>query len=129
LALALSILCSCGATAAAPPPPTPMTPEPEPVASTPEPQAEPEPEPVVSAPPEPVALPAHELAGLSAEASEILDEHNRARRLHCAPPLKWSKEVAAVAQRWANKLRAAHCAFDHSNGKYGENLAAGTSPL
>ena len=59
----------------------------------------------------------------------MLDEHNRARARHCAPALKWSKDVAAVAQRWAGKLRASGCAFDHSGGKYGENLAAGTSPL
>jgi uncharacterized protein YkwD len=59
--------------------------------------------------------------------NEILDAHNRARRLHCAPPLAWSARLAAVAQRWADKLRARGCAFEHSRTEYGENLAAGTS--
>ena len=49
------------------------------------------------------------------------------RARHCAPPLTWSPRLAAVAQRWAEHLRADHCAFDHSDSPYGENLAAGTS--
>src|ERR1700690_2954385 len=60
-------------------------------------------------------------------ARPILDAHNRYRASHCAPPLVWSDELAAVAQRWADHLRDASCAFEHSGGKYGENLAAGTS--
>jgi len=63
----------------------------------------------------------------SAEAQLLLDAHNRYRAEHCAPPLTWSPELAAFAQRWANTLRDKGCAFEHSRGTYGENLAAGTT--
>ncbi len=65
--------------------------------------------------------------GLPADAQTLLDEHNRYRAAHCAPPLEWSDELAAVAQGWADQLRDDGCAFEHSRTKYGENLAAGTS--
>ncbi|MEZ4365074.1 MAG: CAP domain-containing protein [Kofleriaceae bacterium] len=61
------------------------------------------------------------------EPAAILTAHNRYRAAHCVPPLAWSAELAAVAQRWANHLRDAGCAFEHSGDKYGENLAAGTT--
>jgi uncharacterized protein YkwD len=35
------------------------------------------------------------------------------------PPLTWSSEIAATAQAWADG-----CKFEHSSGKYGENLYA-----
>jgi hypothetical protein len=57
----------------------------------------------------------------------LVEAHNRARAKHCAPPLAWSKEVAASAQRWADTLRARGCGLGHSGGRYGENLAAGTA--
>lgn len=38
------------------------------------------------------------------------------------PPLVWSAEVAASAQAYADK-----CKFEHSKGKYGENLFASTN--
>jgi uncharacterized protein YkwD len=56
----------------------------------------------------------------------MLDEHNKLRAKHCAAPLAWSPVVARSAQRWANTLAAKGCAFEHSRGPYGENLAAGT---
>ena len=66
---------------------------------------------------------ATDLSHLSRQEKEILELHNSFRSKHCAPPLRWSKRVARVAQTWANKLRKAGCAFDHSkNRKYGENL-------
>lgn len=58
---------------------------------------------------------------------QLLDAHNRYRARHCAPPLTWAPELAAFAQRWADTLRDKGCAFEHSRGKYGENLAAGTA--
>lgn len=63
----------------------------------------------------------------------ILAAHNGHRARHCAPALKWSTKVAAVAQRWADALKARNCAFDHSKGNgYGENLfwasGSGTRP-
>lgn len=53
----------------------------------------------------------------------ILAAHNKVRAAHCAAPLKWSDKLAAVAQKWADTLAARGCAFEHSRGKYGENLA------
>jgi uncharacterized protein YkwD len=61
------------------------------------------------------------------DAALWLDAHNRLRARHCAGELVWSAKLAQVAQHWANALRDRDCAFDHSNGSYGENLAAGTS--
>jgi uncharacterized protein YkwD len=60
-------------------------------------------------------------------SNPMLDEHNRNRAAHCAPALTWSAELEAVAQKWANHLRDSGCKFEHSGGKYGENLAAGTT--
>jgi uncharacterized protein YkwD len=56
----------------------------------------------------------------------ILAAHNRLRANHCAPTLRWSDALAAVAQRWADHLAKAGCDLEHSGGKYGENLAAAT---
>ena len=53
--------------------------------------------------------------------------HNEYRKQHCAPPLTWSPELAKAAQAWADHLRKADCAFEHSRTRYGENLAGGTS--
>lgn len=52
----------------------------------------------------------------------VLEAHNRARAEHCAPPLEWSHQLAAVAQAWADELRDQGCAFGHSRSRYGENL-------
>jgi uncharacterized protein YkwD len=64
---------------------------------------------------------------ISTEAQRLVDAHNRVRARHCAKPLAWSAKLAQVAQQWANALRDKGCAFGHSGGSYGENLAAGTS--
>ena len=58
-----------------------------------------------------------------------MDAHNRVRAKHCAGPLAWSPKLAQVAQKWANSLRDQGCAFGHSKGSYGENLAAGSTGL
>jgi uncharacterized protein YkwD len=78
-----------------------------------------------SAPAEPVAM------GGGASATKTIAErfvaaHNAVRAKHCAAPLTWSPKLAAVAQKWADTLRDKGCAFGHSGGQYGENLAAGT---
>ena len=57
----------------------------------------------------------------------IVEAHNARRAAHCAPPLAWSPEVAAVAQRYADQLREGGCNLAHSSGPYGENLY-GASP-
>jgi uncharacterized protein YkwD len=52
----------------------------------------------------------------------LLNSHNAYRARHCAPPISWSLELAAGAQRWANR-----CVFNHDrNNEFGENLAWGT---
>ena len=47
----------------------------------------------------------------------MLDQHNSYRARHGVPALSWSASVASSAQSWANR-----CVFEHSRGKYGENL-------
>jgi uncharacterized protein YkwD len=56
----------------------------------------------------------------------LLDAHNKHRAQHCAPPLEWSNDVAAIAQKWAEHLAQKSCKLEHSQGDLGENLAAGT---
>jgi len=63
------------------------------------------------------------------EAQALVDAHNRVRAKHCAGPLAWSPKLAQVAQQWANSLRDQGCAFGHSKGSYGENLAAGSTGI
>jgi uncharacterized protein YkwD len=69
-------------------------------------------------------------SALSAAPTDMRDAfvaaHARVRAKHCAPALTWSTKLADYAQHWADTLRAKRCAFEHSNGPYGENLAAGT---
>jgi uncharacterized protein YkwD len=81
---------------------------------------------VACAPPPPAVVYAAP-GGASLDGKALLAAHNRARQRHCAPPLRWSKKVAASAERWAATLRARGCPLQHSGGEYGENLAAGTA--
>jgi uncharacterized protein YkwD len=64
--------------------------------------------------------------GVPVEMVSLLNAHNQVRAKHCAKPLAWSAELAAVAQKWADTLKANNCAFEHSQTQYGENLAGGT---
>jgi uncharacterized protein YkwD len=70
-----------------------------------------------------MALFAYHTAGFAqTEAQSLLDAHNADRARHCTPPLTWSPEIAATAQRWAER-----CVFDHDyKSDFGENLAWGT---
>jgi len=63
---------------------------------------------------------------LSPDAQALLDAHNRVRAKHCAGPLAWSQRLEQVAQQWVSTLVKKGCVFGHSNGEFGENLAAGT---
>lgn len=76
--------------------------------------------------PQPAGNQAPGAAAPAGDPQRILDAHNRARAEHCAPPLQWSPELAAAAQRWATTLGQRGCALEHSASAYGENLAAGT---
>lgn len=51
---------------------------------------------------------------------EILAAHNQYRQLHHAPNLMWDETLANYAENYASR-----CKFQHSRGRYGENLAAG----
>jgi pathogenesis-related protein 1 len=71
--------------------------------------------------------PPSDTSKLSPDDQAMLEAHNTARAKHCAPPLTWSSELEAAAQKWADHLRDEGCGFEHSSTDYGENLAAGTT--
>jgi len=54
------------------------------------------------------------------DITQYLDGHNNFRKQHDAQALTWSDTLASTAQAWAQK-----CVWKHSEGQYGENLAAG----
>lgn len=56
------------------------------------------------------------------ELKTILSLHNSYRAQHCVPPLTWSAELAAAAQKWAGKCWIGH---DTKRGSVGENIAWG----
>lgn len=60
------------------------------------------------------------------EISGFLTVVNKARADVGVPPLVWDESVAAHARRWA-RVRVADCELIHSNSRYGENLAKGSS--
>ena len=64
----------------------------------------------------------------TAEAKEFLDHHNMSRNeLGIDVNMVWNKEIAGVAQKYAEKLASENCAFKHSgNSNYGENLFGGS---
>lgn len=90
------------------------------------PQPVPGPAPTPSVAPGPAVAEAAPPPTADSAAQQWVDAHNRARAKHCAAPLTWSPRLAAIAQKWADTLRARHCSFEHSGGTTGENLAAGT---
>jgi pathogenesis-related protein 1 len=112
-----ALIAACGGSSKSSPgaPPAPV-----PVAHETQPDRENDP---VEAPKEaPAAKPP------SSTAQRWIDAHNKVRASHCAPALTWSNELAKVAQKWADTLKAKGCVFGHSpQQKFGENLAAGTS--
>lgn len=70
-------------------------------------------------------FPAMTAQALDFDANEMVAAHNRWRKTVGAPPLKYSPELAASAQEWANHLKESnHCQMQHSkpDGQYGENL-------
>jgi len=82
------------------------------------------------------ALQAQDIPGITGskvlkeDAQAALDFHNKIRSDVGSPPLKWSTELAAYAQRWADHL-AVNCQMDHrpQSGpwaqKHGENIFLG----
>lgn len=57
----------------------------------------------------------------SIDSTSFIQRHNYYRSQVGAPEIKWSKELAAYAQSWANNL-ASKCQMIHSSGNYGENI-------
>ena len=77
------------------------------------------PRPAAAAGPVATAPPATVPGAVPPEWSDMLAAHNERRNLHCAPALTWSSQLAADAQRWADK-----CTNSHEQGtSEGENLA------
>ena len=83
--------------------------------SKPEPMPPSEPDPMTAPNPVEAAAPAEKrppapspkaAAAPKGAAQVIVDTHNRYRAQHCASPLTWSTELAAVAQKWADTLKA-----------------------
>lgn len=62
----------------------------------------------------------------AAEAQQLVELHNGARKEVGVEPVEWSPKLAQEAQKWCDQL-VAKDAFDHSWGDYGENLARGAS--
>jgi pathogenesis-related protein 1 len=62
------------------------------------------------------------------QAQAALDFHNKVRKDVGAPPLQWSPELAAVAQKWAHHLASDNnCGLSHTpNDPHGENLFGGS---
>ncbi|KAG2502206.1 hypothetical protein HYH03_000692 [Edaphochlamys debaryana] len=54
------------------------------------------------------------------DAQAVLDRTNQYRAWHQAPPLQWSRTLAAASLQYAKQLAARKCELVH--GAYGENL-------
>jgi pathogenesis-related protein 1 len=67
------------------------------------------------------------------EAQQMVALHNTIRAQVGVGPVRWSEEVAAFAQQWADHLASSRCGMEHRprSGKwqqqYGENLFIGTA--
>jgi pathogenesis-related protein 1 len=66
-----------------------------------------------------------------ADAQEALDFHNQVRKDVGTKPLRWSEELAAYAQQWADSLAMNDCDLRHrayvpGKKNYGENIFWGT---
>ncbi|KAK6945914.1 CAP domain [Dillenia turbinata] len=55
---------------------------------------------------------------------DYLNPHNAARAAVGVAPLTWDDKLAAYALNYANQRK--DCAMKHSDGPYGENIAAGS---
>ncbi|XP_003386119.1 PREDICTED: Golgi-associated plant pathogenesis-related protein 1-like [Amphimedon queenslandica] len=56
-------------------------------------------------------------------SKDLLAAHNRYRRKHGSPPLKWSAEAAAKAQEWADHLASTGSLQHGNHDGMGQNLA------
>lgn len=53
---------------------------------------------------------------------DLVARHNTLRARHGVPPLRWSGQVAAVAQDWAEENARTNRMHHRPNNKYGENI-------
>jgi len=61
------------------------------------------------------------------QAELAIEYHNCARKEVGTPPLKWSPELAAAAQKWSEHLASTTCKMQHTpNNPYGQNIFWGT---
>jgi uncharacterized protein YkwD len=60
-----------------------------------------------------------------AERETMLSLHNSYRAQHCVPALTWSAQLAASAQRWADKCSLMFHSPRAKSERYSENLAYG----
>jgi pathogenesis-related protein 1 len=70
-------------------------------------------------------VPALSAQAFDMDADGMITAHNRWRSTVGAPPLTYSPELAASAQKWADHLKQSNqCKMQHSkpDAKYGENL-------
>jgi pathogenesis-related protein 1 len=67
-------------------------------------------------------------SGLSPQDIDaITAHHNKVRADVGVEPMKWSPDIAAYAQQWAEQLAISGCQMKHrSPNAYGENLFQGT---
>jgi uncharacterized protein YkwD len=64
------------------------------------------------------------------EAIEFMEHHNLSRAEVGVSKLIWNKEIAKVAQKYADLLASRNCSFVHSkNENYGENLFMGNGKV
>jgi len=57
------------------------------------------------------------------DQQKVVDRHNYYRKMVGVPNLKYSKECATYAQKWAEQLASKNNGLKHSgNHKYGENI-------
>lgn len=62
----------------------------------------------------------------SDEIDLLLERHNFYRLEVGVEEIKYSDELANVANEWAKKLKKQGCTFKHNDNAYGENMAKGT---
>ncbi len=60
---------------------------------------------------------------ISIDEAKVLVAHNKWRAEVGAPEMAYSKELASLAQAWADQLKNTHdCNMKHSAGAFGENI-------
>ena len=65
------------------------------------------------------------VSGVNADwKSDVVGKVNSLRAAHGAPPVAWDATLESYATKWVTHLANQNTGLEHSDGKYGENLAA-----